>query len=78
MSSDVENSVNSTPEYSAVLSAQHNAFGVIFSMFQELKDSNAELEERVIEMGMAMAKDKLCIVELQEEVKVRKRRGVME
>ena len=55
----------------AVLGAQHTAFGVIFSMFEDLKESNRDLEERVTTMGLERAKDALKINELTEELKVR-------
>jgi hypothetical protein len=60
-----------TPEFTSVLNAQHTAFGVIFGMFTDLKESHLELEDKFKDMEVDRANDALKIKELREEVKVR-------
>ena len=71
MNADGNDDHSNSKEFANVLSAQHNAFGIIFGMFKEMKESNADLEERLTIVSLERAKDALKIMELQEEVKVR-------
>ena len=72
MERNTEQSTTSSPQLQVVLGAQHTAFGVIFKMFEDLTNSNKELEDRINTMGHERARDALKIAELTEELKVRR------